>query len=410
MSHTVCRACRTPLSRTFVDLGMSPLANSFVPMDRADLGEMFYPLHVFVCESCLLVQLSEFETPKSIFNDSYAYFSSYSVSWLRHAEAYATTMVDRFALRSDSHVVEVASNDGYLLQYFVQRGIPVTGVEPAANCARAAEAKGVRTEVMFFGADSARLLADRHGRADLIAANNVLAHVPDIQDFVAGFREMLKQEGVVTFEFPHLMRLIENIQFDTIYHEHFSYLALEPVRKVLARQGLRVFDVEELPTHGGSLRVFACHEGATHAETPAVAELIAREISQGLNDLATYDSFGSRVADVKDELLEFLIAARRDGKLVASYGAPAKGNTLLNYCGVGPEHIAFTVDLNPVKQKTLLPGVRIPVFEVEEVARRRPDYLLILPWNLREEISEQMKGIREWGGRFVTAIPRLEVF
>ncbi|MQP64905.1 methyltransferase domain-containing protein [Niveispirillum sp. SYP-B3756] len=410
MTQFSCRACRTPLSRTFVDLGMSPLANSFVPMDKAEQGEVFYPLHTYVCEKCYLVQLGEFETPEKIFSDEYAYFSSFSSSWLRHAEAYVAAMVERFGIGPDHHVAEVASNDGYLLQYFVQRGVPVTGIEPAANCARAAQAKGVRTESTFFHARSAQVLAATYGKADLMAANNVLAHVPDISDFVAGFREMLKPEGVVTFEFPHLARLIESAQFDTIYHEHFSYLALGPVRSILAAQGLRVFDVQELPTHGGSLRVFACHQAASHVQTPAVDALLVAETAQGLNDFAVYDAFADRVAEVKDALLEFLIEARRTGKRVAGYGAPAKGNTLLNYCGVGPQHLAFTVDLNPVKQNSFLPGVRIPVLSVEEITKQKPDYLLILPWNLKDEIAGQMRHIREWGGRFVTAIPKLEVF
>jgi len=410
MTQFCCRACRTPLSRTFVDLGMSPLANSFVPMDKAEQGEVFYPLHAYVCENCFLVQLGEFETPENIFSDEYAYFSSFSSSWLHHAEAYVAAMVARFGIGPDHHVAEVASNDGYLLQYFLQRGVQVTGIEPAANCAQAAEAKGVRTESTFFHSQSARQLVASHGKADLMAANNVLAHVPDISDFVAGFREMLKPEGVVTFEFPHLARLIDSVQFDTIYHEHFSYLALGPVRSILAEQGLRVFDVEELSTHGGSLRVFACHAAAAHAQTLAVDALIEREAAQGLGDFAVYDGFADRVADIKDALLEFLIAARRAGKRVAGYGAPAKGNTLLNYCGVGPQHLAFTVDLNPVKQNRFLPGVRIPVLGVEEIARQKPDYLLILPWNLKDEIARQMDSIRKWGGQFVTAIPRLEVF
>jgi hypothetical protein len=410
MKPTLCRACGAPLTRSFVDLGMSPLANSFVPLDRAEEGETFYPLHAKVCESCHLVQLAQFEAPKKIFSDDYAYFSSYSSSWLAHAERYCAAMTARFGLSTEAHVAEVASNDGYLLNYFVRAGRRVTGIEPAANCAAAAEAKGVHTERLFFGTSTGRDIAQRRGQAALIAANNVLAHVPDIHDFLGGFRELLLPEGVATFEFPHLWSLMRHNQFDTIYHEHFSYLALGPVAKVLAVQRLRVFDVERLPTHGGSLRLFVCHADAEHTETPAVAALAAEEHAEGLDDLARYDAFAPKVIALKCAVLDFLIAARREGKSVAAYGAAAKGNTLLNYCGVGPELIAFAVDRNPVKQNTLLPGTRIPVLGVEAVAERKPDYLMILPWNLREEVAQQMQEIRAWGGRFVTAIPDVEVF
>ena len=410
MKPTACRACGAPLTRSFVDLGMSPLANSFVPLARAEEGETFYPLHAKVCEACHLVQLAEFEEPKKIFSDEYAYFSSFSASWLAHAERYCAAMIARFGLGADAHVAEVASNDGYLLQYFARDGLRVTGIEPAGNCAAAAEARGVHTEVAFFGTATGREIASRRGQAALIAANNVLAHVPDIHDFLGGFREMLLPEGVATFEFPHLLSLIRHDQFDTIYHEHFSYLALGPVARVLAAQRLRVFDVERLPTHGGSLRLFVCHADANHAKTLAVAALAAEEQAEGLDDLARYDAFAPRVVAIKCAVLDFLIAARREGKTVAAYGAAAKGNTLLNYCGAGPEFIAFAVDRNPVKQNTLLPGTRIPVYGVEAVAERRPDYLMILPWNLREEVAQQMQEIRAWGGRFVTAIPRVEVF
>lgn len=409
MKQTTCRACGAPLSRTFVNLGLSPLSNSFVPMSKADEPETFYPLHVFVCESCFLVQLAAQEAPEMIFRDDYAYFSSYSSSWLEHAKRYTQAMVSRFDLGPGSHVAEVASNDGYLLQWFLERGIPVTGVEPAANCASVARAKGIETECLFFGSKTADDIAGRRGKADLIAANNVLAHVPELKDFVAGFRQMLKPQGVVTFEFPHLKNLIRFNQFDTIYHEHFSYLALGPVQKVLAEQGLRVFDVEELPTHGGSLRVFACLPGAGHQTQASVEAVLAGEERAGLKDFACYDSFSLRVVAVKDALLEFFITARREGKLVCGYGAPAKGNTLLNYCGAGPEYLPFTVDRNPGKQNTLLPGTRIPVLAVEEIDRRKPDYVLILPWNLKDEITRQMAHIKQWGGRFVTAIPTLEV-
>ena len=410
MTPGQCRACGAVLSRSCVDLGMTPLANSYVPFHRASDAEKFYPLHAKVCDTCFLVQLDAFEPPEHIFSDSYAYFSSFSSSWLRHAEAYAEAMIARFGLGMAAHIVEVASNDGYLLRWFVARGRRVTGIEPAANCAAAAEALGVPTEVTFFGAESAREIAARRGRADLVVANNVLAHVPDLRDFTAGFREILAPEGVITFEFPHLLNLITLTQFDTIYHEHFSYLALHPVRRVLANQGLRVFDVEGLPTHGGSLRVFACHRGAAHVEAPSVAALLRREETAGLTDPATYSAFRARVVEVKNRTWEFLIAAQRAGRLVCGYGAPAKGNTFLNYCGIGPDHLAFTVDRNPAKQNTLLPGSRIPVFDVAEITRRRPDDVLILPWNLTEEIVSELADIRAWGGRFVTAISELRIF
>lgn len=409
MKQIYCRACSAALSRTFVDLGLSPLANSFVPISRLDEPETFYPLHVFVCESCFLVQLASQETPENIFSDDYAYFSSYSSSWLEHAERYTQAMIARFDLGPDSHVAEVASNDGYLLQWFLQRGIQVTGIEPAANCASVAIAKGIETERVFFGTTTANSIAQKRGQADLVAANNVLAHVPDLKDFLGGFREMLKPQGVATFEFPHLKNLITFNQFDTIYHEHFSYLALHPLQRVLEEQGLRIFDVEELSTHGGSLRVFVCHQNASYQQEPNVESVLHGEEVAGLVDFACYDSYAQRVVAVKDALLDFLISARRKGKSVCGYGAPAKGNTLLNYCGVGPEYIPFTVDRNPGKQNTLLPGTRIPVLAVEEIAARKPDYVLILPWNLRDEITNQMSFISEWGGRFVTAIPTIEV-
>lgn len=404
-----CRACGQSTFRSFVNLNMSPLANSYVTMERQNEAEKFYPLHVYVCENCKLVQLAEFETPETIFCEDYAYYSSFSSSWLKHAERYTDAMIARFGLDAESHVAEVASNDGYLLQYFVQRGLRVTGVEPARACALAAEEKSVHTEVQFWCRKTAKEIAENRGKADLIAANNVLAHVPDIQDFVGGFEEMLKDQGVATFEFPHLLSLITHNQFDTIYHEHFSYLALGPLQAVFKAQGLRIFDVEELPTHGGSLRVYVCKPQADHAETPGVGAVLAKEAAAGLNQFAVYDDYAARVVKVKNDLLSFLIEAHRTGKTVAGYGAPAKGNTLLNYCGVGPELIPFTVDRNPVKQNTLLPGNRIPVLDVAKIERRKPDYLLILPWNIKEEIMEQMSGIRSWGGKFVVAIPEMQV-
>ncbi len=404
-----CRFCHAPLHETFADLGMTPLANSFVAADRAGAMEPFYPLHAYVCSACRLVQLEEFESPQHIFGD-YIYFSSYSESWLRHAEAYAEQMTQRLGLGADATVVEVASNDGYLLQYFMQRGVKVLGDEPAANVAAAAAEKGIPSEVAFFGVAAATRLRDRGIAPDLMAANNVLAHVPDINDFVRGFAILLKPEGVVTVEFPHLLRLMQETQFDTIYHEHFSYLSLHVVRRIFARHGLRVFDVEQLSTHGGSLRVFACHAAGTrHAETPAVARLLAEEATAGLEGDDAYRRFARQVVEAKCALLRFLIDAQAQGKLVAAYGAPAKGNTLLNYCGVGPELIAFTVDRSPHKQGMLLPGTRIPVRAPEAIPQAKPDYVLILPWNLQEEITTQMAAVREWGGRFVVPIPTTRV-
>lgn len=406
--HT-CRFCSTPLSESFVDLGVSPLANSFVAAERAHAMEPFFPLDVRVCPNCLLVQLAEYESAENIFSD-YLYFSSFSDSWLDHCRRYAGAMIDRFRLDGGSKVVEIASNDGYLLQYFVAAGIPVLGVEPAANVAEVARAKGVTTEVAFFGAATAQRLADAGHSADLMAANNVLAHVPDLNDFVAGFRVLLKPQGVATFEFPHLLQLIGQSQFDTIYHEHFSYLSLLVVAKVAAAQGLKVIDVETLPTHGGSLRVYVARAESDHAPGPAVAATLAAERAAGLDTLAGHQGFAAKVSTIKEDLLSFLIEARRAGKRVVGYGAPAKGNTLLNYCGVKPDHLAFTVDRSPHKQGRLLPGTRIPIRAPADLLAARPDYVLILPWNLRDEIAEQMAQIRDWGGRFVVPIPRLEIF
>lgn len=408
MTLRPCRHCGAHLQETFADLGMSPLSNSFIPAERARAMEPTYPLHAWVCSECRLVQLEEFESPEHIFTD-YLYFSSFSETWLRHAEAYAEAMVARFGLGPQSKVVEIASNDGYLLQWFLARGCQVLGVEPAANVAAVAAGKGIPSEVAFFGVATAERLK-RHGHAaDQMAANNVLAHVPDLKDFVGGFAVLLKAEGVATFEFPHLLRQMQENQFDTIYHEHFSYLSLHVVRRILAGQKLRVFDVEELPTHGGSLRVFACHAASGHAEQPAVTRVLAEEAAFGLEGADAYRAFASQVVDVKAGLLRFLLDARDAGKMVAAYGAPAKGNTLLNYCGVGPDLVAFTVDRSPYKQGTLLPGVRIPVWAPEAILEARPDYVLILPWNLKDEIVGQMAAVRGWGGRFVVPIPSLQV-
>jgi 2-polyprenyl-3-methyl-5-hydroxy-6-metoxy-1,4-benzoquinol methylase len=404
-----CRHCGAPLERSFCDLGTSPLANSY--LRQADLGraEKFYPLHAFVCGRCFLVQLQEFESPETIFGD-YAYFSSYSTSWLEHARLYTDEMTERFHLGDSSQVIEIASNDGYLLQYFVAKQIPALGIEPAANVAAVAEQKGVRSLVRFFGTETATALAGDSLRADLLLGNNVLAHVPDLNDFVRGLKIALKPDGVVTMEFPHLLRLMADIQFDTIYHEHFSYFSFLTVVRVFAAHGLRMFDVQQLPTHGGSLRIFATHvENRTHQVAPAVIELLEEERGAGFDRLETYESFGERVRGTKRRLLTFLIEAREQGKTVVGYGAPAKGNTLLNYCGVGTDFIDYTVDRSPHKQDTYLPGSRVPVFHPDRVRKTKPDYLLILPWNLEHEIKQQMAHVREWGGRFVIPIPEVKI-
>ena len=406
-----CRFCGAGLPRPFLDLGMSPLANSYVR--PADLGRMepFYPLQLYVCPECRLVQLDQFESPERIFTD-YAYFSSYSESWLRHAHEYAEAMIARVGLGPASRVVEVASNDGYLLHNFRDRGIPVLGVEPARNVATAARAAGIPTIDRFFGVAAAReLLADGHA-ADLLIGNNVLAHVPDLNDFVAGLKILLKPSGLLTVEVPHLLRLIQQRQFDTVYHEHFSYFSLLAAERVFAGHGLTLWDVEELPTHGGSLRVFVRHSdapGGGRAVTERVGDLRAREVAAGLDRTESYDAFAGRVVQTKLALVDFLIRARREGKVVAGYGAPAKGNTLLNFCGIRADLLPFTVDRSPHKHGTYLPGTHIPVYPPERIFAVRPDYVLILPWNLQEEIVTQMSAVREWGGQFVVPIPELTV-
>jgi 2-polyprenyl-3-methyl-5-hydroxy-6-metoxy-1,4-benzoquinol methylase len=403
-----CRSCGDALRHTFLDLGMSPLANSYLkPVQRTQM-EPFYPLRVHVCARCFLVQLEEYESPDKIFSD-YAYFSSYSDSWLRHAEGYADRVVKRFGLNHESQVVEIASNDGYLLQYFVARGVPVLGIEPAANVARAAVEKGIPTVVKFFGEEYARQLVAERNQADLIIGNNVLAHVPRLNDFVSGLRILLKPRGVITLEFPHLMRLMAENQFDTIYHEHFSYFSLLAVEKVFAAHRLTLFDVEELVTHGGSLRIYVCHEGK-QPRSPHVADLRAQEESFGLARLDHYAAFAEQVKETKRKLLEFLIAAKCEGKSIAGYGAAAKGNTLLNYCGIRTDFLDYTVDRSPHKQGLFLPGTHIPIYHPDRIRETKPDYLLLLPWNLREEIMEQMSHIREWGGLFLVPIPEVKVY
>jgi SAM-dependent methyltransferase len=410
MTDRRCRFCSAPLVLSFADLGMSPLSNSYLKPEQLQRMEPFYPLHAWVCGSCFLVQLEEFETPEHIFSDDYAYFSSYSDSWLEHCRAYTESMRARFGYSPQSLVVEIASNDGYLLQYFVKSGIPVLGIEPAANVARAAEEKGVPTLVRFFGAETARRLAAEGRQADLLLGNNVLAHVPDLNDFVRGMAILLKPHGVITMEFPHLLRLIKENQFDTIYHEHFSYFSFLNVEKVFAAHGLTLFDVEEIPTHGGSLRIFGRH--AADASKPVsgrVAKLRQDETDAGLDRVATYSAFAEQIKATKRALLRFLIEAKEESKKVAGYGAPAKGNTLLNYCGARADLVEYTVDRSPHKQGLFLPGTHIPIYAPERLAETRPDYVLILPWNLKDEIVGQMAHVRSWGGKFVLPIPRVTV-
>ncbi len=404
-----CQGCGAPLTLTWVDLGLSPLANSNVPPEQAGRPDPVYPLHAYVCRVCLLVQVPPVVPAEEIFNGHYAYFSSVSESWLRHCEAYAEAMIARFGLGPGSQVVEIASNDGYMLQYFVRRSVPVLGIEPSANTAEAAIARGVPTEIRFFGAATGRDLAARGLAADLLAAKNVMAHVPDINDFAEGVAEALKPEGVFTVEFPHLLNTIRFVQFDTIYHEHYTYLSLLAVETVFARFGLKVFDVEEQPTHGGSLRVFAARAGAAHAETANVGRVRAAERAAGLDRPQGYAGFEAKVRKVRSDLNAFLDHARAKGKKVAGYGAAAKGNTLINYCGIGPDRLAMIADRSPAKQNLLAPGSHIPILAPEALIAARPDYVLILPWNLKGEIAAQLAEIRGWGGRFVTAVPALEV-
>lgn len=413
MHEPACRACGTPLRHTFADLGSTPLANRY--LEPADLHRMepWYPLHARVCDACKLVQLESFESPQAIFGE-YAYFSSYSESWLAHCERHAAHCVARLGLGPTSSVVEVASNDGYLLQYFRNAGVPVFGIEPARNVAAVARNRGIPTEAEFFGVELASRLLERRGPADLMLANNVLAHVPDLHDFVGGFARLLAPRGVVTFEFPHVMELIRHAQFDTIYHEHFSYLSLLSLEPLFARHGLAVFDVDRLPTHGGSLRLWVAHASAVASgvrpEQPGVERLREDERAARLDRIETYLEFAPAVDAIRRGLLRFLLEARETGRRVVAYGAAAKGNTLLNFCGVRGDLISHAIDRSPHKQGRWLPGSRIPVVGPEEIERLRPDFLLILPWNLREEIAGQMAVIRKWGGRFAVPVPALEVF
>ncbi len=405
-----CRFCATPLKHTFVDLGMSPLCQTHIEPHQLNHMEAFYPLHVYVCHECFLVQLDEYVSPQSIFSD-YAYFSSFSDSWVQHAKEYTGMVATRFGLGPKSKVMEIASNDGYLLQHFVARGIPVLGIEPAANVAEAAIKKGIPTTICFFGQHTARAIAAEHGRADLLLGNNVLAHVPKLNDFVAGMKELLQPAGVITMEFPHLYRLMEQNQFDTIYHEHFSYLSFHTVEQIFAQHGLVVFDVEELATHGGSLRIFARHAADTSkVATPEVTRLREMEIAAGFRSLARYHAFAQQVTETKRKILSFLIDAKRRGKSVVGYGAPGKGNTLLNYCGIRRDFLDYTVDRSPHKYGHYTPGTHIPIYHPDRIRETRPDYLFLLPWNLKDEIRKQMSYIREWGGKFVVPIPEIQVF
>lgn len=402
----ICRFCGEDLNKTFINLGAQPLSNSYVSDEKQP--ENIYPLHVWVCGNCKLVQLEEYETPEEIFSE-YSYFSSYSDSWLKHAKEYTDYMVERFGFNDKSHVVEIASNDGYLLQYFIEKGIPVLGIEPAKNVAAVAEQKGVTTLSEFFGVALAKKLAKKQ-KADLLLGNNVLAHVPDINDFVEGMHVLLADDGIITMEFPHLLQLIANNEFDTIYHEHFSYLSFSVVNQIFAVHGLKIFDVEELETHGGSLRIFACHNNLNKYDiSKSVAEMLRREETACLLDMTAYTHFEKRVQQTKRDLLSLLIQLKNAGKNIVAYGAAAKGNTLLNYCGIGTDFINYVVDKNPNKQGVFLPGSRIPVLAPDIIKQTKPDYVLVLPWNLKSEITEQLNYIKDWQGKFIFAIPHVEV-
>ena len=409
MTQGKCRFCKASLQHTFVDLGMSPLSNSYLKLDQLNQAEKFYPLHTSVCEQCLLVQLEEFESPDHIFSD-YAYFSSYSDSWLSHSKKYTDLMIDRFSLNKSSLVIEIASNDGYLLQFFKEQNIPILGIEPAANVSQVAESKGIPTLVKFFGVQTAQELFALGKSSDLLVGNNVLAHVPDINDFVAGMKIILKPEGVLTMEFPHLWQLINQNQFDTIYHEHFSYLSFTTVEKIFAFHGITLFDVEELSTHGGSLRIYGMHE---HNQKFIVSDRVRlikeKEHQAGLDKVDTYLQFSNQVMSTKRKLLSFLIELKNNGKTIVGYGAPAKGNTLLNYCGIRTDLLEYTCDRSPHKQGLFLPGTHIPIYHPDKITETKPDYVLILPWNLKDEICSQLSYIREWGGKFIVPIPEVEV-
>jgi SAM-dependent methyltransferase len=410
MNKPKCRFCDQPLEHTLIDLGTQPLCEEFLKEEDLNKMEPHYPLHVYVCNKCYLVQLPEYVSPDHIFSD-YAYFSSFSDSWLKHASDYTDLMVQKFGLNRNSFVTEIASNDGYLLQYFKAKSIPILGVEPAANIAKfAIDKKNIPTEVKFFGVETAKFLKNKYGQADLLLGNNVLAHVPDINDFVAGMKIFLKTGGIITMEFPHLQRLIEGNQFDTIYHEHFSYLSFSVVSKIFEQHGLVLWDVEELKSHGGSIRIYAKHKEDTSKEvTFSALELLNREKLLGLEDLEYYKAFEENVKETKRKILDFFIKAKRDKKTIAGYGAPGKGNTLLNYCGIRTDFLDYTVDRNPGKHYCYLPGTKIPIFPPEKIVETKPDYVFILPWNLKNEITKQLYYVKDWGGKFVVPIPELEI-
>lgn len=405
-----CRFCKTTLEHSFIDLVNSPASNSFLTMEQLNEPETFYPLKVYTCHNCFLVQVDEYKKSDAIFNSNYAYFSSYSTSWLKHAKSYTDLMQQRFGYNGQSRVIEVASNDGYLLQYFKEKNVPVLGIEPTANTAKVAMGKGIETVVDFFGVRLATKLADEGIKADLLLGNNVLAHVPDIIDFVGGMKVILKEDGVITMEFPHVLQLVNNNQFDTIYHEHFSYLSFYTVKAIFQSQGLEMFDVDEIPTHGGSLRIYAKHaEDTSKAISANVQQLLDKEERQGITSMAYYEGFQQKALKVKLDLTEFLINQKRAGKKVAAYGAAAKGNTLLNYCGIKNDLINLVVDANPHKQNTFLPASHIPVVNEQVLKNEKPDFVIILPWNLKDEITQQLSYIKEWGGQFVIPIPQLEI-
>lgn len=410
MKDKLCRLCGSKLNESFVDLGMSPLSNAYITPKNVQSKESFYPLHAYVCSKCFLVQLEEFESPEIIFSD-YAYFSSFSDSWLRHAENYVDMMIKRFKFNSNYQVIEIASNDGYLLQYFKKEGIPVLGIEPAKNIATEAIKKGVPTKSDFFGVKLADELIKENIQADLLIGNNVLAHVPNLNDFILGMKKLLSPSGVITMEFPHLFKLIEENQFDTIYHEHFSYLSLITVKQVFEKHGLAIFDVEELLTHGGSLRIYAKHiQDSSKNISPNVRCVMNKEVHLGLDRVQTYKDFSEQVKKTKRNILSFLINLKNEGKQIVGYGAPAKGNTLLNYCGIGKDFIDYTVDISPHKQGLFLPGTHIPIYQPNKIQETKPDYVIILPWNIKEEVMDQIGFIKAWGGKFVTLIPNVEVY
>jgi len=410
MKSSLCRFCSTPLQHQFADIGMSPLANSYVKPDQLNKMEQFFPLQAYVCHNCYLVQLEEYETPQNIFGD-YSYFSSYSDYFLEHAKKYSYMMIDRFGYNEHSFIVELASNDGYLLKNFVEKNIPVLGVEPAANVAEVAEKAGIPSIVRFFGRELAHELSAEGKFADLIIGNNVLAHVPDLNDFVAGMKILLKPDGVVTMEFPHVMKLIDYNLFDTIYHEHFSYFSFMTVEKVFAHHGLQMFDVDEIAPHGGSLRIYAKHqEDAKKTVSEKVHELRSREERLGYRELKIYSEFNEKVKLTKRNILDFLIKTKNEGKSIVGYGAPAKGNTLLNFCGIRSDFLDYTVDRSPHKQGCFLPGIHIPIYHPDKIAETKPDYIFILAWNLKDEIMEQLGYVRDWGGKFVTPLPEITVY